>query len=122
MGLLKSEHLTGVEETLAARITGVARSIAPGLDSLEGDAYEQAILILRGIAKEAQGRGSRLVKGQRIATASVEYFDASWFSVDDRAALRALCSAASTTAGTPVGSFPKAGLLTGVWPEETEKY
>lgn len=111
--------LAGISEKMARRIIAIARSIAPCLDSLEGEAKTDAIAILDGIALEGVARGSRLIKTQRINQASVEYVvDGSWFSADDRGALRALCVAAPSGA-LPVGSFPKTSReLSRMWPED----
>lgn len=113
--------LIGVDDDLANQIVAVAYSIAPCLDTLtEGPERNAAIAILRGVAAEAKSRGSRLVKSQRIGPASVDYTSAdSWFSSDVRAALRALCGPGAVS-GTPIGRFPKAGLLTRLWPEEED--
>lgn len=116
--MITISDLTGVEQQLALRILAVARTIAP-LDTLEGSARDEAIAILRGVADEARGRGSRLVKSQRIGTASVDYSAAeSWFSTDDRAALRALVGAVDSGAGLPVGQFPTSRLVGRLWPED----
>jgi hypothetical protein len=101
--------LTGVEETLARRVIAMARSIAPGLDDLTDDnATQDAIAILVGVAGVAAGRGSLLIKQQVMGPARVMYTDVpSWFTDDDRAALRALVEANSTPAFGPLGDFPK---------------
>lgn len=125
--MIAPQDLTGVDVTLARRILSVARSIAPCLDSLvdgPGDddpkPKSDAIAILQGVAGEAKARGSRLVGAQRIGPAAVTYRDvSSWFSPDDRDGLRALCAVVSS-AGHPVGTFPKATTAFGrIWPEET---
>jgi hypothetical protein len=116
----------GVDEALALRVLGVARSFAPLLDSI-GDAQtaeairdrETAVAILSGVAAEARDRGSRLVKAQRIGPAGVDYADAgSWFSADDRAALINLCAKPAATSSGPRGHFPKPGITSRLWPEE----
>lgn len=116
--MITAEDLTGVDELTAHRILAVAHSIAPGLDSLEGEPKNRAIAVLRGVAADVLPRGSRRVKSQRIGPASVEYFDAaSWFTDDDRAALRGLCQSAPS-GGMPIGQFPRPGILKNLWPEE----
>ncbi|MDZ4045171.1 MAG: hypothetical protein U1E32_05260, partial [Rhodoglobus sp.] len=77
------------------------------------------VAILRRIARDGIARGPRGIKSQSIATARVEYtVDASWFSADDRSALRALCAAA-TPGNVPVGSFPKpSAAVSRMWPED----
>lgn len=109
-----------VDEQLARRVISTARSFAPCLDSLVGDARENAIAILDGVAAEAEARGARSVASQSVGTARVTYGSAtSWFTDDDRDGLRALCQAAASGAGHPVGRFPKpAHALKKVWPEE----
>lgn len=122
--MLKPADLTGVDETLARRILAVARSIAPGIDDLvdgEGEndpkPRTDAIAILSGVAAEAPGRGPRHVQSQGIGPARVTYRSVeSWFSPDDRAALRALCGD-DPRAGGPVGSFPSGSAFGRVWPE-----
>lgn len=110
---------------LARRVIVHARTtIAPCLNSLEGDDRLDAIAILAGVAKEALRRGSRDVVNQKVGTASVSYGSvSSWFTDDDRAALRALCAQASTTDGShPIGRFPLATrAYRHVWPEEEER-
>jgi hypothetical protein len=110
--------LAGVDETLALRVIATARSIAPCLQTLEGDDRDTAIAILRGVAAEAKRRGARHVKGQSVGPARVDYGAAeSWFFPDDRAPLRALCGGSAPTGG-PIGSFPTSSLVSRLWPEE----
>ncbi len=116
----------GIPDTvLARRVLAHARTtIAPGLDSLEGDALEDAVAILSGVATEAMGRGSRSVTSQSVGTAKVSYgAAASWFSADDAAALRALCQQTpAVDAGHPVGRFPAATrAFRHMWPEEPNR-
>lgn len=111
------------DKVLARRVLAHARVIAPCLPSLDGDAREDAIAILEGVAREAMARGSRLVTSQSVGSARVSYGSASsWFTDDDRDALRALCPAAATVSaatGHPVGAFPRpTALYKHVWPEE----
>lgn len=124
--MIEATDLTGIDETLALRVLGHARSFAPCLDRIGDDPTnveqarrdkETAVAILKGVATEARDRGSRLVKGQRVGPAGVDYTDvASWFGPDDRAALIALCGRAPAPAG-PVGHFPKPGRISQLWPE-----
>lgn len=111
--------LSGVETNLARRIIAVARFIAPCLDTLDGEPRLDAIALLLGVAAEAKTRGSRLVKSQRVGPASVDYTTAgSWFSDDDKSALRGLCGV-SASDGHPIGSFPKpTRAYARLWPEE----
>lgn len=115
----------GVDEALALRVLGVARSFAPLLDRIGDEATpeatrdrETAVAILQGVAAEARDRGSRLVKAQRIGPAGVDYEVGSWFSDDDRAALIALCAKPTATSSGPLGHFPKPGITSRLWPEE----
>lgn len=119
MTAITSAELTGVDQALAARVIAAARSIAP-IDSLDYDspARVDVVAILTGVARDAAQRGSALVTQQRIGPAQAQYAAASWFSDDDRAALRALCGVAAGAAAAPVGHFPAPGrLVTRIWPE-----
>jgi hypothetical protein len=110
-----------ITEELARRVLAVARPIAPCIATLADSSEEKAdaVAILQGIARDGIARGARSIKSQSIATARVEYtVDSSWFSADDRSALRALC-AASTPGNVPVGSFPKpSAAVSRMWPED----
>jgi hypothetical protein len=111
-----------IDEAIARRLLIVARSIAPGLSVLDGEAKNDAIAILQGIAEEAAARGPRFISSQSVGPASVSYSAVrSWFSDDERAALRALVAGASGAAapGLPVGNFPKPNTTIGrIWPED----
>ncbi|VXB32941.1 hypothetical protein [Pseudoclavibacter sp. 8L] len=119
--MITYEALTGVETRLARRVLSAARSIAPALDTLTGERRAEAIAILQGVADDAAviRRG---IKSQSVAGARVDYTPTdSWFTRDDRSSLRALCLAESksTPSGAhPIGSFPKAGLITSIWKED----
>lgn len=117
MGLLSPVFLDNVDEDTAWRIIAVARSIAPCIDTVEGDALSQVIAILKGVAGEVKERGSRHIGSQSVPGAAVRYVDVpSCFFADDRAALRSLCSA-SNDPGGPIGSFPRAGIVDRLFPE-----
>lgn len=110
------DDLTGVEESVARRLIAVARSIAPCIDTIDGDDKLTVVAILDGVAAELPAAGSRRVRSQSRNGTSISLADMkSAFSDDDRDALRALCSA--TPAGLPVGSFPEAGVVARAWPE-----
>jgi len=118
--------ISGVDPDVARRVIAEARSIAPCIDSVVDGAgatdpkpRSDAIAIIKGIAIEGAGRGSRLVKSERTGPSQAEYFAvSSWFSAGDRAALRALCTDGSTApTGLPVGSFPVIDPACGPWPE-----
>lgn len=109
----------GGDEDRARRVIVHARSIAPCIDSFPDGSEDKknAVAILKGVLAELPTAGRARVKGQRVGPASVEYFDvASAFSADDRAALRALCGAASR-GGLPLGSFPQERPVARLWPE-----
>jgi hypothetical protein len=116
--VIQPTDLPGVSEDIAWRMIGVARSFAPSLDDLEGTDRTIAVAILKGVAAEAKSRGSRHVRAQRVGPAGADYESVkSWFYPDDRDALRALGGGPKATNG-PVGSFPKPGIVTKLWPEE----
>lgn len=118
--MIQPDELRVADQTLARRVLAHARVIAPCLHSLDGDARLDALAILQGVAGEAQARGVRSVASQSVGTARVTYGSAeSWFTDDDRAALRALCSETTVaSAGHPVGSFPAPSrAFRTVWPE-----
>lgn len=121
--MIQPDELGVADQTLARRVLAHARVIAPCLHSLDDDARLDALAILQGVAGEAQARGVRSVASQSVGTARVTYGSAeSWFTADDRAALRALCSEATklsvASAGHPVGSFPAPSrAFRTVWPE-----
>lgn len=120
---ITAEDLNVPDELLARRVLAHARVIAPCLQTLTGDAREDAIAILQGVAREAMARGARSVVSQSVGTARVSYGSASsWFTDDDRAALRVLCPAVAesvASAGHPVGRFPNpTRAYKTVWPEE----
>lgn len=116
--MITPTDIPGVEEDVARRIIVAARSIAPCIDSFPDESEEKknAIAILRGVAAEVPTAGSRRVRAQRIGSASVDYWNADTWMPEDRSALRSMCSAAPA-AGGPLGSFPPAGIIGGVWPE-----
>lgn len=111
--------MVGADEDLAREVLVVARDIAPCISSLVDDSEEQkdALAILRRVYKETAARGSRLIKGQRIGSAAVDYADIkSAFDGQPRRALRSLCSTA-TGGGAPRGSFPLERPIARIWPE-----
>ena len=110
--------LTGVDETLARRLIATARSIAPCLDALVNEPRADAIAILLGVAAEVPAPGARRMKSQSRNGTSVGWADYSAaFTDEDKVALRALCSTASTV-GAPVGSFPESTMACRIWPSE----
>jgi hypothetical protein len=120
--VIQPSDLEPVSADLARRIIAIARSIAPCIDTLEdGEGDEpmprsEAIAILKAVAGDGRKPG---IKMQQVGPSRVEYIvSGSAFSADDRAALRALCAAA-TIQGLPEGSFPlPSRALTRMFPEE----
>lgn len=112
--------MLGDDEDLARRVLIHARIIAPCLDSLPGDSEEQknALAILRGIVTDVAGRGSRFVRSEGVLGASVSWErSASYFEPADRIGLQSLCGIAPTSAALSRASFPRAGLVSQIWPE-----
>lgn len=111
----------GGDENVARRVLVRARSIAPCIDSLADGSEEQlnAIAILSAVVAEIPAPGTGRIRSKTRNGTSVTLADpGSWFSVDDTAALKSLCAAA-TAAGLPIGHFPTERAFANVWPEET---
>lgn len=109
----------GEDEDLAREVLVIANDIAPCLSSLSDDTEEKknAIAILKRVYRDAVTRGSRMIKGQRIGSAGVDYSDvASAFDGQPTRALRAICGA-RTTSGMARGSFPTERPISRLWPE-----
>lgn len=109
----------GTDEDLAREVVVMGLSIAPCISSFEvgTEEYKNAVSILKRVYRDIAGRGSRLVKAQRIGSASVDYLDVeSAFDGQPRRALRALC-AAGTGGGMPLGSFPADRPISRMWRE-----
>lgn len=118
--MIKPEDLAGVDEGLARRVILAGRVIAPCIVNLTGEDREDALAVLAGVAAEADERGARSVKSQRIGPGAVEYVaESAWFTDEDKSSLRALCVSVAPDS-IPLGSFPRAGLVRRVWPEETD--
>ena len=108
----------GTDEDLAREVLVVANSIAPCLSSFaeDSEAKKNAVSILRRVYRDAEERGSRMIRSQRIGSAGVDYADVeSAFEGQPTRALRALCAA--TVGGLPLGSFPAERPLQRLWPE-----
>lgn len=117
--MIVPSDLTGMSEVAARRLIAVARTIAPCLDTLAGDARETAVAILRGVAAELPAPGTGRIRSQSRNGTSVTWADYSTaFGPDDRAALQALCGVSISAAGAPVGSFPASTAARGIWPPE----
>ena len=113
---IKPDDIEGVDEDLARRVIVHARSIAPCLDSLSGDARQNAIAILKGVAADAPAAGHGRLKSLSRNGTSMTFDLGSVFTADVRTSLKSLC-AATSRGGLPVGSFPEARPLAKVWPE-----
>lgn len=111
--------ITGVDAKVARRLIAVARTIAPCIGTLVGEAKEDAVAILQGVVEELPKPGDRRVKSMSRNGTSVTLAEIrSAFTEDDRAALRGLCSrSAVAAAAAPVGSFPPSGIVGQLWPE-----
>jgi hypothetical protein len=109
----------GSDEDLAREVLIVGRDIAPCILSFaaDSDPEKDALAVLKRVYKNLAERGSRLVKAQRIGSASVDYADIeSAFDGQPRRALRALCTAAPAQGGSR-GNFPIERPLANLWPE-----
>ncbi|MFE9232049.1 hypothetical protein [Cellulosimicrobium funkei] len=119
MGMIGPQDLPGLDESVARRLLSVARTIAPCLDSLTGDDYDNAIAILEGVAAELPAPGTGRMRSQSRNGTAVTWGDyTSAFGPDDRAALRSLCGTSAAAVGAPVGSFPPSTIACGIWPTE----
>ena len=118
MEMIGPSDLQGVDTNVARRLIATARSIAPCLDTLDGEARADAIAVLLGVAAELPAPGTGRMKAQSRNGTSVSWaVDTSAFTADDRAALRALCGTAAA-AGAPAGSFPASTIARRIWPAE----
>lgn len=116
--MIEPKDIPSVDEDTARTIIVVARTIAPCLDSLEGEPRKDALAVLRGVAAELGEPGSRRIRSQSVDGAAVSYERVgSAFNHDDRVALAALCGA-SVIGGLPAGSFPEDRLFDRLWPGE----
>ena len=109
----------GNDEDLAREVLVVANDIAPCLSSLpaDSDARANAVSILKRVYRDSETRGSRMIKGQRIGSAGVDYTDvSSAFEGQPTRALRALCATSRGT-GVARGSFPTERPVSRLWPE-----
>lgn len=116
--MIAPADLTGVDETVARRLIATARSIAPCLDTLDGEPRADALAILLGVAAELPAAGTGRMKSQSRNGTSVTWADYSTaFTADYRSALRALCGTIGA-AGAPTGSFPASTVACDIWPAE----
>lgn len=109
----------GADEDLAREVLVVAHDIAPCLSSLAEGSEERAnaVSILKRVYRDTETRGSRMIKGQRIGSAGVDYADvSSAFEGQPTRALRALCPGARG-GGLARASFPTDRPISRLWPE-----
>ncbi len=114
-------HIAPGREDLGRRVLIVARGIAPCIDSLVEDTEEwkDAVAVLKAVVADMPAPGTRGIASQRTGSSSVTYTQISGaFDSTARASLRALCGLEAAE-GLPQGSFPPAGLVSRVWPEES---
>lgn len=113
----------GGDVDLARRVIMYGRSLAPCLHHLQDEDKADAVAILKGAlvsaAAIAKVRASA-VKSRTAGDWSLSYFSdaelGSAFTLDDRAAMRALCPSANSGTG-PVGSFPEPSpIIRNLWP------
>lgn len=114
--MITPDDLSG-DPARARRVLVLARSIAPCLDSLEGEAQADAIAILDGVIAELPEPGQSRTKSLSRNGTSLSFADdVSVFSADARASLRSLCGLAGP-GGHPAGSFPSESPTARMWPE-----
>lgn len=112
------EDLELGDEDLAREVLVLALSIAPCLDSLVDEPRENALAILRRVARDAPAAGEgRLRSMSRNGTSIGIDTSAPLFDLRARAGLAALCPAARE-GGLPRGSFPQGRPFGRLWPEE----
>lgn len=112
-----------LDEALARMVIRYATAVAPCLQSLEGEALEDAKAILLSIGRSLQDQPRRGVKRQTRGPWTTEYFSdseiSSIISYDDRMALQGLCGIGRSGSGGPVGRFPRPSRsLLSLWPED----
>lgn len=104
---------------IALRVIAYAAMICPMLHSLDGDAHETAIAILRAAAENLASMPASYIDNESDGPFRTGYSAAqvrTAFGVDDLATLRSLCG--GTSPRGPIGQFPppSASLLR-MWPE-----
>ncbi|WP_439593894.1 hypothetical protein [Microbacterium sp.] len=116
--MITPKDITGVDDDLAREVLVLARSIAPGIDALEGEPRKDAIAIIRRVARDSPTAGSRRTRSMSRNGTSMSFSSGATFDDDAVRALLALCTTATESRpGLPRGSFPKQSPLTNVWPE-----
>lgn len=109
------------DEDLGRRVLLYASSVAPCLQSLDGERREDAVAVLRSIAADIESAPGYRVKSRTRGEWTTTYFSdteiTSIISAADRDALKMLCGGARL-AGSPRGQFPAPHLpLLHMWPE-----
>lgn len=110
----------GGDEDRARLVLVRARTIAPCIDTLDpgSEPGKDAIAVLKDVLAGLPEPGERRTRGlSRNGTSITLDAVGSAFSEDNRAALRAICGA-STSSGGPAASFPVDRLFERIWPEE----
>lgn len=111
--------LGGTDPDLARRVLIRARTIAPLLDTLEGERRLDAIAVLKGVIAEIPAPGERRLRGMtRNGTAVTLGDPSSWFGPDDEISLRSLFETIDAPAAAPMGAFPIDDLFPSLWPGE----
>ena len=108
------------DDDLAARVVAYGRNLAPCLDSLDGDARTEAVVVLRNVAATAAARLPGL-RSRTVGDWSWTYLSdaemGSMIAFDDRAVLRRLCGGAQADGAKPLGCFPGVPRhLSRLWP------
>lgn len=119
MAPITPADLGGTDTDLARRVLVRARTIAPLLDTLDGERRLDAIAVLKGVIAEIPRPGESRLRGvTRNGTGKTFDAPSSWFSADDELSLRSLFETETTTNSGPAGHFPAGRPLAGLWPEE----
>lgn len=124
--MIEPKDVVASDLDLSRRVIAVSRVFAPCLPNLAGGPRDDALAILRGVARDVQARSSSMVTSQGVGSARVAYIPTrDWLSDEDVAALRLICSEASRSGLSPyfhpVGHFPRPHkAFTSLWPEEEE--
>lgn len=119
MAPITPADLGGTDQDLARRVLVRARTIAPLLDTLDGERRLDAIAVLKGVLAEIPRPGEgRLRSVTRNGTGKTFDAPSSWFSADDEVSLRSLFESADASHTGPAGHFPVGRPLAGLWPEE----
>lgn len=108
------------DEDLGRMILIRARRIAPQITTVADGTDEKAdaVAVLRLVAKRAVEAGTGAIASQSRNGTSITRRDiGSAFRSEDLDALRTIFDIPAVVSAGPVGSFPPAGVITGLWPE-----